>query len=927
MKKTGSGKIVAAKVKPKTPAKSSQNKAKYGAYVNLTRAGGKANFWQKRRIKKDARLRKKAEYLATLPKNPVKRFFARLSPKHFFKYWFSRDGARMLGKIVGVIALCILVLGGAAFMYFRHEIAQLSPEELSKKVATTVTKYLDRNGNLLWEDEGSGDYRLVVDSDAISKYMKEATVAIEDKDFYKHGGISLSGTFRAVLNNVKGSGDVQGGSTLTQQLVKQVYFEDEAGNRGIGGIPRKIKEAILSIEAERVYSKDQILTMYLNESPYGGRRNGVESAAQTYFGKSAKDLTLPEAALLAAIPQSPTLYNPYNTSGNQALLDRQHTVLEDMADQGYISKSDAAAAEKVSVLDELQPESDQFTQAKAPYFVQMVKQDLENTLGEQVVGQGGLTVTTTLDIRVQNVIDDEMVKLFNGKVSGVSPTRYGFDNASMVMIDNQTGQILGLRGGRDYNYPGYGAVNEATTFLQPGSSIKPEVYASLIDTNRSGTTYGAGSIIQDSAIPQSIYTTADGKSVQNDDYKFHGNVSIRKALAGSLNIPAIKAMYFNGVDKTWATIRAMGDTSYCTDGVDQTAGLSSALGSCGAKQVEHANAFATLARGGEYTPVVDFLSVKNSSGQTIKTWEDIAKPAQKQVIDPQTAYILSDILSDQSARSYEFGYHARGAYIPGIKTATKTGTSNLGNYPHDLWMMSYTPKATFSVWAGNHDSTHLKSGGFGASLGQITADVTTQVYKNVFEPDGSYTANQWFSQPDGIQKLSINGSTDIYPSWYNKKSGTLATTKMTFDQVSKKLATDCTPAAAKVQIDVTKTTDPITKKTTLSAADGYDPNSSDDKHSCSDQTPFIGTIAQPIYNGNGTFSVSVIVKAGTFPLSKVTFTAGGQSYDVSTPDSTGAYTWVTNLTGSQSVSVVATDQGFYTSNTDTQTLNFNQSGD
>ena len=239
-----------------------------------------ANLSNKRRTKKDASSRKRAEYLATLPKHPVKRFFYRLHPKRVAAYWFSKRGLFMALKIAGVSILLMVLFVGGLFAYFRKDLDKIRPGEISKRVQTTVTKYYDRNDKLLWEDKGTGDYRLVVDSDQLSKYLKDATVALEDKDYYKHGGISITGLARAVVTNASG-GQVQGGSTLTQQLVKQVFFAEDAGKRGLDGIPRKIKEVILAIEIERMYDKDQILALYLNESPYGGRRNGAESAAQS----------------------------------------------------------------------------------------------------------------------------------------------------------------------------------------------------------------------------------------------------------------------------------------------------------------------------------------------------------------------------------------------------------------------------------------------------------------------------------------------------------------------------------------------------------------------------------------------------------------------------------------------------------------------
>lgn len=895
-------------------AKKSTNQ-KFTTYSNLTKNRGKS----RRSVKKETKARAHAEYLATLPKNPILRFFSHFHPKRVFAYWFSMKGLKMLGKITAVTILLLAIIAGAMFMYFRKELDSLRPEELMKRVSTTVTKYYDRNGELLWEDAGTGEYRLVVDSDKISQTMKDATVSIEDKDFYNHGGVSFSGMLRAVVNNVNGGGGVQGGSTLTQQLIKQVYFTEEAQERGIKGVPRKIKEAILSVEAERIYTKDQILTMYLNESPYGGRRNGVESAAQTYFGKSAADLTLAEAALLASIPQSPGVYNPYNTDGNAKLLARQQTVLNYMREQfpDKYSQESIDAAKKEAVLDTIKPAEDQLKNAKAPHFVQMVKQDLEKKLGAKVVGQGGLTIKTTLDLRVQNIIDKEVEKVFASSL----PATMGFDNASVTMVDNQTGQVLGLRGSRDFNYPDYGAVNSATSFIQPGSTIKPLVYSALINnqSNNNGT-FGAGSIINDSPIPQSIYQTGDGNSVVNADGKFKGSIPVRQALGESRNVPAIKAMAINGIDGTKDVIRDMGDKSYCTDGVDQYAGLSSAIGGCGAKQVEHVNAFGTIARMGVYKEVSDILEVKNSQGQTLYEWKDEGK----QVVDPQTAYIISDILTDENARRGTMGARPTGMYINGIKTATKTGTSDIGGKKKDLWMISYTPKATLGVWYGNHVPKALKTSA-SLKLGPLVDAVTKQVYNNIFKPEGSWKTNDWFTKPSGVQTLNLNGKSDLYPSWYNKNQKKAVSVKMTFDRVSKKLATDCTPGGAREELDVIKNTDPLTKETTYTPPDGYDAVNKDDFHNCGDAVPFVSAIAQPVSLGNNRFNISAIIKAGAHNISSVTMSLNGNTYEAKQDSGGSWYIIIESLAGSHNVEVTATDAGYYTSS-GSQSLTFPTSG-
>lgn len=874
-----------------------------------------SNLSNRRKANRDYKARRKAEYLASLPKHPVKRILYRMHPKRFFAYWFSKDGAFMALKLLGIGFGVVVLLLGVMFLYYRQEIAALNPDQLAQRVQTTVTRYYDRYGVLLWEDKGDGDYKLVVKSDEISQYMKDATVAIEDKDFYHHGGFSLSGIVRAGWSNLTGSGSTQGGSTLTQQLIKQVFFSDEAGDRGLSGVPRKIKEVILSIQAESMYSKDQILTMYLNESPYGGRRNGVESAAQTYFGKSAKDLTLAESALLAAIPQNPPYYNPYNADGHDALIARKDTVLDYMADQGMIKRSEAEEAKKVAVLDELKPESDQYANIKAPHFVQMAKQELISELGSKVVGDGGLTVKTTLDYRVQTTIEDYMNKLF----ASSWPKNDKFDNGAATMIDVQTGQILGLVGSRDYNYPGYGSWNSATSWLQPGSTIKPEVYASLLKGN-----YGAGSIIPDTPIPQSQYKTANGQSVANFDNKFQGNITLREALARSRNIPAIKAMSWSGIDNTWTTIRDMGDTGYCTNGQETLAGLSSAIGGCTTNQVAHVNAFATIARMGVYKPTATILEVKNSQGQIIKQWQD----SSKQVLDPQIAYMLADIMSDQNARLPAFGLSGTAGFLPnkpdGVRIAGKTGTSNDGvtGYPKDLWFMSYSPKAAFGIWVGNHDSTPTSPKAYSTVLGSTNAGVMHDVHVNIFEKDGTWKANDWFSVPAGLQKLTVNGKTDWFPSWFNKAKATEGE-KIVFDSVSKKKATDCTPDAAKIEITVPILTDAASKEKTYLVTDGYDPNATDDVHQCSDTKPFVNSI--DVSHSGSSYIIKVSVTQGTHALSSIDVKVGSTSAGTITATSSGTYqlSYTPTATGSQTITATATDSALYSSTPLTKQYNFN----
>lgn len=857
-----------------------------------------ANLSHARRTKKDRIARKKAEYLATLPKHPVKRAFYRLHPKRIWKFWFSRSGAMMALKVAGVAMLAVVILAGGLFAYFRKDIDQIRPSELAKRVQTTVTRYYDRNDVLLWEDKGDGNYKLVVKGSEIAEDMKRATVAIEDKDFYRHRGISPTGLVRAAINNSQGDNGTQGGSTLTQQLVKQVFFADEAGDRGLGGIPRKIKEVILAIEVERMYNKQQILDLYLNESPYGGRRNGVESAAQTYFGVKAKDLTLPQSALLAAVPNQPGYLDPYNVAGNESLIARQHKVLDNMAEQGFVTQKEADDAKKVAILDTIRPETDQYKDIRAPHFVQMVRSELEQKLGKATVGRGGLTVKTTLDIRIQDKMQAEMDKMFTSS----QPQVANFSNGAGTIEDVKTGQIIAMLGSRDFDYPGYGQDNAAAAFIQPGSSIKPLVFAQLFENKgEDAQNFGSGSVLSDSPI------NIAGYKPKNADDKFKGNITLRNSLALSRNIPAIKAMQISGVDPTLKTIRAMGNKFYCTQGVEKDAGLSSAIGGCGTRMIDHTNAIASLARGGVYMPISTVLTVTNSSNEVLESYS--AADAKK-IVDTQSAYVVTDILGDSAARQGLFGRTITPTLDAAkVKMALKTGTSDKDGKPKDIWTVGYTPTLSGSIWLGNPDTTPLTNGN--SSIPARILDPVMAFATQLYQTEGKSKPGDWFTVPKGIQQIGK----EVYPAWYNKKSD--GGTKLTFDKVSKKKATDCTPAGAKVELTVTKTTDPTTKSTIYLAPDGYDASKSDDFHTCSDVAPDITGIC---INGN---DISILVSKGTHPLQTIDVSVNGANIASLNATESGTYTTNYNFSGASTVVATATDAGYLT---DTVTQAYSGSG-
>ena len=607
----------------------------------------------------------------------------------------------------------LLLIGGlfllGVFIIFKDV---PNPSKLTKNPSPISTKIYDRNGKLLYEVY-TNYRRTPIPFSSIPLFVKQATISIEDKNFYHHFGLDFVGITRAAFNTLIGK-RLEGGSTLTQQLVKIAVLSDSSRTP-----LRKIREAFLAIATELTYSKDQILELYLNSAPYGGTIYGIETAAQSYFGKSAKDLTLAQSALLAGLPQSPTKYSPFGANP-QFSINRQQEVLRRMLEDKVITQDqyNQAKAEKLVF------ETKNIT-INAPHFSLTVRDQLVQKYGEDLVNLGGLKVTTTLDLDLQNYIQAslsaEMAKIARLKIS---------NGAAMITKPN-TGEILAMIGSKNYFDDKIdGQVNVTTSLRQPGSSIKPLNYA--VGLLRGWT---AGTMFLD--IP-TCFNVNGQKSYcpKNYDNSFRGPVSMRQSLANSLNIPAVKMLALNGIDSFIATASAMGINSW-KDSTNY--GLSLTLGGGEVTMYDLVTAFSTFANKGVTVPLTSILKVESNDGKILeefdssrsanltsvlpKNWTDFwttNSTEQTNSTDPRTtlpeevAFIISDILADNGARSAAFGPSSQ-LVIPGHTVSVKTGTTN---DLKDNWTVGYTPDYLAATWVGNNDNSsmsYVASGVTGAS--------------------------------------------------------------------------------------------------------------------------------------------------------------------------------------------------------------------
>ncbi len=662
----------------------------------------------------------------------MKKLFARFKN---FKHASAKERWKLIGIACLYLAGIFILFVIGVFAYYAKDLP--NPNDMGKRMITQSTKIYDRTGTHLLYDIHGEEKRTVIPFSQMPDSLKYATISLEDQNFYTNHGIEITSIIRAGLDDLLHRSASQGASTITQQLVKQTILTPEKT------LSRKIKEAILSIEVAQKYSKNDILSMYLNQIPYGSNTYGVEAAAQTYFGKHARDLTLDESAFLAALPQAPSYYSPYG-SHTSALIARQHYALNQMAKLGYITQAEADQAKQVDTLAKVKPFSDNIS---APHFVMYVRDYLEKAYGSQMLEQGGLKVYTTLDWDMQQAAEQAV------KDGSANNLKYGANNAALVAIDPKTGQILAMVGSKDYfgtpepagcisgkTCKFEGNFNVATAPRQPGSSFKPYVYLTAFEKG-----YTPETQLWD---VDTNFSTDSGQTYdpKNYDNKNHGLVHMKDALAMSLNVPAVKTEYLAGVQNSIDTAHALGITTLDNPG---QYGLSLVLGGGEVTLLDHVNAYASLADDGIHHDKTAILKVVDSTGKVLEQFQN--DPGQK-VADEKYIGMLDSILSDNSLRAPTFGSNSPLAFTD-RPVAAKTGTTNDWR---DGWTMGYTPSLAAGVWAGNNDNSPMTAGADGVfTAAPIWREFMNAALKNYpIEQFPKYT-------PEDAGKDILNG--DLQP--------------------------------------------------------------------------------------------------------------------------------------------------------------------
>ena len=601
--------------------------------------------------------------------------------------WIKKSWKEILIDTILIFFVIFIIIASAILIWISTlQIPDLDVFE--ERQVKQSTKIYDRSGEILLYDLHQDVRRTNIDFEEISHHLQNATLAIEDADFYNHAGISISGIMRAAKVNLRG-GDLfggQGGSTITQQVIKNALLEPDKR------ITRKVKEAILALKLERRLTKEEILTYYLNESPYGGTVYGVEEAAQTFFGKSASDVSLAEAAYLAALPQAPTRLSPYGP--NRHLLDnRQRRVLDRMLHLNFIEQNEYnnAIAEDVVFL------TPSLTGIRAPHFVMYIKDILVEEFGEEALAEKGYRVITSIDYNLQSkaeTIISEGVKS--------NTERFNASNAGMVAVDPQNGDVLVMVGSKNYFSETIdGNFNTTLAYRQPGSAIKPFIYANAFNKGYLPNTVVFDLKTQFSPLcaPNDPSSVSPCYSPNNYNGKFIGPVNLRDSLAQSLNIPAVKVLYLSGVNDSLKLASRMGITTL-TD--PDRYGLTLVLGGGEVKLLEITHGYGVFANDGNLANSRSILRIENHRGEIIQNFE----PSLNKVLDTNSARMINDILSDNIARTPLFGSNSL-IHFPDRDVAVKTGSTN--NLV-DAWVIGYTPNIAVGMWVGNNDNKPMGGG-------------------------------------------------------------------------------------------------------------------------------------------------------------------------------------------------------------------------
>ncbi len=613
-----------------------------------------------------------------------------------FKVLPQKEYWKIAAKTAAVLAGAFFLFVIGVFLYFAKDLP--SSEKVISRLIIESAKIYDRDGkHVLYEIHGE-EKRTRIPFEEMPESIRYATIALEDQDFYSHHGIKMSSIARAAFKDILKRSVAQGGSTITQQLVKNSLLTPERT------FTRKIKEVILAVEMELKFSKDEILGMYLNEIPYGSNAYGIEAAAQTFFGKHAKELALDEAALLASLPKAPTLYSPHG-SNIERLKIRQEYAISQMARLGYITEQQAEEAKKTDVLARIKPNREKMD---APHFVMYVREYLEKKYGKQTVEQEGLRVYTTLDWDKQQIAERAVRE-------GVEKNMKNWNahNASLVSMDPKTGQILAMVGSRDFfgesqpekcvtgrNCKFEGQVNVAIRDRQPGSSFKPYVYLTAFKNGYTPETYLFDAQINFAAEGQKDYIP------QNYDGKFRGPVKMKEALAQSLNIPAVEALYLVGVKNSVLMAKNLGISGL---NYPDRYGLSLVLGGGEVKLLDHVNAFGVLANGGVRHGKTAILKIENSKGEVL---EEYKTEEGQRIVEEKYTSMISHILSTNDYRKPVFGETSPLSFSH-RHVAVKTGTTNEFR---DGWAIGYTPSLAVGVWAGNNDNSPMRAGADGVNV-------------------------------------------------------------------------------------------------------------------------------------------------------------------------------------------------------------------